>query len=90
MASTVDECSSNNLRDDCNSLDTKRVSVDRRLRETSFVVLEPEEKHALEGEGFRHGTNDREGREDISGTESIPYIGVTVGLLTWLVSREDA
>jgi hypothetical protein len=35
-------------------------------------MLEPEEKHALEGEGFCHGTNDREGREDISGTKSIP------------------
>jgi hypothetical protein len=38
-------------------LNAERISVDGGLREMSFVVFEPEEKHALEGESFRHGTD---------------------------------
>jgi hypothetical protein len=66
MTGAVYEGSGKDLGDNRNSLNAERVGVDSGLREASFVVFEPEEKHALEGESFGHGTDDRKGRENIS------------------------
>lgn len=67
MAGAVDEDAGTGLRGDGNGLDAERVRVDGGLREAPFVVLEPEEEHALEGEGFEHGADDGEGSEDVAG-----------------------
>ena len=58
MTCVVDEGPAQNLGDDRNSLYPERVRVDSGLGETRLVVLEPEEEHALKGEGFEHGADD--------------------------------
>lgn len=57
----VDECACHDLRYDGYGLDAEWVGVDCGLGEAAFVVLEPEEEHSLEGEGFEHGGDDGEG-----------------------------
>lgn len=54
----IDERPRHDLRYDGHGLDAEWVRVDCGLREAAFVVLEPEEEHALEGEGFEHGGDD--------------------------------
>jgi hypothetical protein len=66
VACAVDEDAGPDLRDDGHGLDPERVRVDGGLREALFVVLEPKEEHALEGEGFEHGADDGESGEDVS------------------------
>jgi len=66
MTCVVDEGSAQNLGNDRNSLNSERVRVDGGLGEARLVVLEPEEEHALEGEGFEHGADDGESCEDVS------------------------
>lgn len=66
MACAINEDSSSDLGDDCDGLDAERVSVYSGLGEALFVVLQPEEKHALEGKGFEHGANDRKGGKDVA------------------------
>lgn len=63
----VDVRACNDLRHDGYGLDSERVCVDGGLREAALVVLEPEEEHALEGEGFEHGGDDGETDEDVAG-----------------------
>lgn len=75
MAGTVNEGSGKDLGNNCNSLDPERIGINRRLRKPGSVVFEPEEKHALEGERFSHGTDNRKGCENISGEKS--------GLTSW-------
>lgn len=58
MAGVIDERPRHDLRYDGHGLDAEWVRVDCGLREAAFVVLEPEEEHALEGEGFEHGGDD--------------------------------
>lgn len=67
MASVVDEYAGENLREDGNGLDAEGVCVYGGLGEAGLVVLEPEEKHALECKCFDHGGDDGETGEDIAG-----------------------
>jgi len=67
MLRVVDVHACSDLRHDGHGLDAERVRVDGGLREAVLVVLEPEEQHALEGEGFQHGGDDGETDEDVAG-----------------------
>lgn len=58
MPGVVDECTGYDLRHDGDGLDAEGVGVDCGLGEAALVVLEPEEEHSLEGEGFEHSAHD--------------------------------
>jgi hypothetical protein len=67
MACSVDEGTGEDLGDDGDGLDAEGVGGDCRLREALFIVFEPQEEHALKGEGFEHGADYGEGDEDVTG-----------------------
>lgn len=66
LARAVDDEAGGDLRYDGYGLRAEWVCVDGCLREARGVVLEPEEEHALEGEGFEHAGGDGEPGEDVS------------------------
>lgn len=47
MPGLVDEDAGDDLGDDSRGLYAERICIDGGLREASFVVLKPEEEHAL-------------------------------------------